>query len=392
MQKINEFSEILHDHQALRNKSINLLPSENVLSPMASSALANDMAGRYSSDFYGGTKFIRKVIDLTQEYAKEVFRSEYASIIPISGHLCDLAALYAYTKPAEEIALISKDGGGYPFDIGAFGRKIVPLPFDHDNWTIDYDKIPNFYEKNHPTLTILGSSVIPYPTDISKFEPYNNQRIVFDGSHVLGLIAGDKFQNPLKEGASVLFGSTHKSFPGPQGGIILANEKEAFEKIASQFAIQSSNNPFDHMGTILVDNVHANRIAALGVTLLEMLKFGSEYATQIVKNSQILGQELKKYGLPVVEHRKYGVSQSHQLLLPMEEGERVKESLEKNGLMVDAFIRIGTAEVTRRGMKEEEMKQIADLMHQVIHEKTDVSADVRELAGKFTEIHYTFSR
>ena len=359
---------------------------------MASSALANDMAGRYSSDFYGGTQFIREIIDLTREHAKDLFNSEFACITPVSGHLCDLAALNAFTRPGDKVAMISKDEGGYPFDIGSFHRELVSLPFDHDNWMIDYSKLPDFYDSHNPSLTILGSSVIPYPTDISKFVSFSGHELVFDGSHVLGLIAGGQFQNPLEEGASVLFGSTHKSFPGPQGGIILANDRDVFEKIASRFTIQSSHNPFDHMGTILVDNTHANRIAALGVTLLEMLKFGKEYADQVVRNSKALGQELLKLGLPVKKSSEFGVSQSHQLLLPVESdlGNEWKDQLEKNGLLVDAFVRIGTAEITRRGMKEATMKTLAELISRVINDKEDVRSEVDDLCAEFSDIHYTF--
>jgi glycine hydroxymethyltransferase len=246
---------------------------------------------------------------------------------------------------------------------------------------------------------MLGASAILYPYSINEIIEYSDkyQYIVYDGSHVLGLIAGNKFQNPLNEDVPILFGSTHKSFPGPQGGLVLGTDKEVFDKLCSQFSIQESNHPFGHHhGTILVDNVPSNRITALGFSILEMLEYGSQYAEQIVKNTNALGDNLKRLGFPILKTNKHGFSKSHQLLLPMTaiEGLEFKNKLERVGIFTDAFVRFGTAEITRRGYTENDMKPIAEFIHAVFSEDHNIvklKQEVNDFCSNFTELEYCFT-
>ncbi|TET08152.1 MAG: hypothetical protein E3J86_11280, partial [Candidatus Thorarchaeota archaeon] len=343
----------LHAYNKSRKKTLNLVASENVLSPIVRQALSSDLASRYSSEFYGGTVTSRKIIEFAEDIAKELFDCEYACVAPISGHMCDLAALQSLTSINDTVALVASDDGGYPFDIGCFDRRTAHLPFDVSEWTLDYSRIVDFYKRVTPKLTIIGASAFLYSYSIKHVMDNikSSDYIVYDGSHVLGLIAGKQFQDPLKEGIPILFGSTHKTFPGPQGGIILGTDQDVFSKIVHQFSIQSSKHPFGkHHGTILVDNVHSNRIAALSFSLLEMLEFGSQYAKQVIRNSTALGAALQRLGLPVMMNSKKVVTQSHQIILKMNSdmGLEAKRLLETCGINVDAFMRIGTAEVTRR--------------------------------------------
>ncbi|MFW9920452.1 MAG: hypothetical protein ACFFED_12690 [Candidatus Thorarchaeota archaeon] len=395
---MKQLSSYLTRHNQMRQNCLNLVASENVLSTHALAALSSDLVGRYSSEFYGGSSVNRKIIAFVETLVKELFDCDFACVAPLSGHLCDLAALNSLTTIDDTIALISSDDGGYPFQIEYFGRKAAYLPFDRSEWSLDYAKLEEFFQSKKPKLTILGASAIAYPISITEVQDHlsDTQFTVFDGSHVLGLIAGSQFQNPLKEGIPVLFGSTHKSFPGPQGGLVVGNDKSIFESVVSQFSIQTSQHPFgEHQGTVLVDNVHSHRIASLGFAILEMLEFGKEYAEQVVRNSIALGQELLNLGYSVIVNSQHGISKSHQILLPMkkQEGLAFKRSLEICDIFVDSFVRIGTSEITRRGYKESEMKEIAEIINFAIsgdREPEVIRRYVHDLSDEHKELSFCF--
>ena len=208
-------------------------------------------------------------------------------------------------------------------------------------------------------------------------------RIAYDGSHVLGLIAGGEFQKPLKEGADLLYGSTHKSFFGPQGGLITTDSDEMISSIKKNLTWR------------IVDNVHWNRVAALGQALLEFKKFGPAYAKQVVKNTQRLGKELKERGVPVM-FEDLGFSQSHQLLLDVGEVEAIYRlsmndfsvRMEKSNLIIDSVSRIGTSEITRLGVKEKHLGQLADLFADAA-KGINVRKRIKEFRDQF-EMDYRF--
>jgi glycine hydroxymethyltransferase len=204
--------------------------------------------------------------------------------------------------------------------------------------------------------------------------------VVYDGSHVLGLIAGGEFQDPLREGCSLLIGSTHKSLPGPQGGIIVSNNEEVFSKV--------SNKIFPG----IVDNIHINRVAALAVTLLEMMQFGKAYAQAVVKNSQALAKGLDKRGVKV-RGAVAGFSKSHQVLLDYDtkKTQFYAERLESANIIIDNAGRVGTSELTRMGFGPEEMDKVADLMSLVILGKKPldvVKKQAKSLIKGFREPKY----
>jgi glycine hydroxymethyltransferase len=238
-----------------------------------------------------------------------------------------------------------------------------------------------------PRIVVFGASLITFPhplRDLVEIAEENGATVGFDGSHVLGLIAGGQFQDPLREGAQTLFGSTHKTFFGPQGGIILANKEPGEllqEKIYPAF----------------VDNAHWNRIAALTLALAEIKEFGKSYASQIVRNSKILARTLNDYGFPVI-CKHLGFTQSHQVIVDYgnyEEGRSIAERLQRANIIADCVIRIGTCEVTRRGMKEPEMLKIAELLKRTIIDKENpqsIKKDVAKLSAEFQKVEYCFKK
>jgi glycine hydroxymethyltransferase len=181
---------------------------------------------------------------------------------------------------------------------------------------------------------------------------------VYDGSHVLGLIAGGEFQDPLREGCSMLIASTHKSFPGPQGGIILSNDDRVFSNVAGKIFPG------------IVDNIHLDRVAALAVALIEMLQFGKAYAHGILKNSHALAKSLYDQGVRL-RGRDFGFTKSHQILLDYDESklQLIASRLEQANIIVEIGGRIGTSELTRMGYGPAEMETVAELIAVIINGK-----------------------
>jgi len=185
------------------------------------------------------------------------------------------------------------------------------------------------------------------------------------------------FQKPLQDGTDVLIGSTHKSFFGPQGGIILTNDEKIAKKIE-----ETAFHKF-------VDNIHFNRVAALAVALDEMRRNGHRYAEKVVENSAELARSLENNGLKPFK-TKLGYTKSHQVYLPYQESEgiKVRDVLEKSRILVDIGVRVGTSEVTRRGMGVKQMSRIARLFRMAM-DGENVAAEARSLALRFKTVKFT---
>jgi glycine hydroxymethyltransferase len=390
---ISEILNLVQKHEEWRGKQcLNLIPSENVMSPSARALLSSELAHRYTARdrFYMGTRFTDAIEEYGEKVAKELFKAETADLRPLSGHIADLIVLANLTKPNETFICVSPDDGGYPgMWKDALGDllklKVTAFPFSKKDMNINIEEAQQLIIKAKPKAVVFGASLITFPhpvKDLTKVARENGAAVGFDGSHVLGLIAGGQFQDPLREGAQVLFGSTHKSFFGPQGGIILANKEPGEflkEKIYPAF----------------VDNAHWNRIAALTLSLAEMKKFGKTYAAQIVRNSKALAKSLYDYGFPVICSH-LGFTQSHQVILDygdMKKARSIAEKLQRANIITDCVIRIGTCEVTRRGMKEPEMLRVAELLKRTIidEEKPEtIKKDVARLCAEFQKVEYCF--
>ena len=390
---IDEILSLVDEHENWRGKQcLNLIPSENVMSPAVRKLLASDLGHRYTATdrFYMGTRFTDAIEQYGEEIAKEVFRAETANLRPLSGHIADMIFLASFAKPNDVLMCVSPEDGGYPGIwkdglAGLFNLKTVPFPFSKGDMNISIEEAKEAIQRAKPKIVVFGASLItfPYPIkELAEVAQENGAHVGFDGSHVMGLIAGEHFQDPLREGASVLFGSTHKTLFGPQGGIILADEEHGEIMEARIYPT-------------FVDNAHWNRIAALSLALDEMKKFGKGYAEQVIRNAKTLAKALHDYGFPVrCQH--LGFTQSHQVLLEyggFELGRVIAEKLQDANIIVDCGVRIGTCEVTRRGMKEAEMLRIAELIKRtVINEENpeNVKKEVVKLCADFQKIEYCF--
>ncbi len=388
---------IVRDHERWRlQEAINLQPSENVMSEAARALLASDFAHRYTlqtrfapglgdaKNAYRGTKGTDAMEALAESLAREVFGVAHASLKPLSGHLAGFLMLQACTKRGDRIMVISAEHGGYDGYMPGFlpdylDLKVDFLPFDAKMWNVDPKAAADAVLAKRPKLVLVGASLILFPYNLRWLRGACddvNAVLAYDASHVLGLIAGGEFQRPFVEGVDVLTASTHKSFPGPQGGLLLSGRRDLFDRAMDTIMWRTQ------------DNAHWNRIAATAQVLLEMRAFGKEYASQIAANSQALGKQLDKWGFPV-KFKELGFSNSHQLLV---DTVRLKESwgltpwaladrLEANNLIVDAVGRIGTNEITRMGAREEHMQVVAGLMARAARGE-NVQKEVAELRSQ----------
>ncbi|MEM1975426.1 MAG: DegT/DnrJ/EryC1/StrS family aminotransferase [Candidatus Caldarchaeum sp.] len=375
----------VREHETFRKRCINLVASENILSPAVRRALGSDMGARYSlrPEFYGGTRYIQEVWSMAEELGRMVFGAEFCSVAPLSGHVALMMALYSCVPRGGKIACVDPRFAGYPgLDEDKipqiFGYSVIKLP--EKELCIDVDEAADMVSREKPDAVVLGASLILYPMPVRELADTVHSYggvIIYDASHVLGLVAGGVFQQPLKEGADIMLGSTHKSFFGPQGGIILTNDTRLAEKI--------EENTFHKF----VDNIHFNRVAALAVALDEMRKHGKMYATRVVENAKTLAESLEKAGLKPFRNR-LGYTFSHQVYLPyqVEEAAHVCNILEKNHIIADIGVRFGTCEVTRRGMGSKQMGQIAKLIALAL-DGADVKKDAVTLANRFKSIKYT---
>ena len=392
---INEILNLVNKHEEWRTKqALNLIPSENVTSPAVRNLLSSDLAHRYTArdKFYMGTRYTDELEQYGEQLAREVFRAETADLRPLSGHIADLIILANLTKPGDTFICASPDNGGYPGmwkDGLSELLRITPeaFPFSTNNWNIDVEQARQAIIRIKPKAVIFGGSLILFSHPVRELAETAKEQgafVGFDGSHVMGLIAGGEFQDPLREGAHALFGSTHKSFFGPQGGIILA-DKEHGETLKNKI----------YPG--FVDNAHWNRIAALTLALAEMKQYGKTYANQIVRNSQTLAEALDDYGFPVI-CKHLGFTRSHQVILDYgnhEKGRRNAEKLQNANIIADCVIRIGTCEVTRKGMKQPEMHRIAELLKRTLvdnEEPAKIERDVAKLVSEFQSTQYCFTQ
>lgn len=358
--------ELVEKHDRYRSGTLNLQASENILSPDVRKALSSDLSSRYSlvlddHDAYGGTGYTLQILEKTMEMASKVYGSKYAEVRPTGGHIASQVVLLSIMKKRGNMMSIAEKHGGYTgYQSGylpqMFGIQNYDIPFDPESQEINLEKTESVMKSAHPSLMVLGQSFFMKHYDLKPLRELcddNDCMLAYDGSHVMGLIAGGEFQKDALDHCDVLFGSTHKTFFGPQGGIILSNDEDLMNRFRKNLTWRT------------MDNFHPSRVAALGVAMKEMKKHGAEYAKWVVKNSVSLGKALEGRKISAMHSPWY--SESHQVAVSREGLEKQEltlrsfsERLEKNRIIVDREGRIGTAEATRMGVKG--MDEVAGLI------------------------------
>lgn len=425
---ITQIQADLKAHNKLFENSIPLIASENITSIQCREAMNTDFMHRYAEGIvgervYAGCQYIDKIEQLAIDLSKKYFKSNFADVRPISGVIANLAVFTSMTNPGDTMVCMPIPSGGHISHgpkIGKSGKavngtagavhglNVEYFKFDQKEMNLDIDESAKVIRENKPKLVLFGGSVFLFPHPVKELAAVAKEvgaRVAYDGAHVLGLIGSGYFQDPLKEGAEFLMGSTHKTFPGPQHGILLANsDKETQEKL-QQACFPS-----------LLSNHHLHNVAGLAVTLAEMLEFGKVYHGQVLKNAKALAENLHKLGFKVLcEHK--GFTQSHQVVMDVTSLEKsiglggdIEKLLEKADIIVNrnmlpwdpkekrdyhnpGGIRLGVSEITRLGMKESDMQVVADLMKKVVFDKKDPAAikkEVFEFRKNFQTVQYAF--
>ncbi len=406
--------DIVRKNEEWRGRQcINLLAPEALMSPTARRLLSSELSqrageGEIGNRWFAGTQYIDELEALCVELAKQLFRCNFADHRMVSGMVSNTVVYFALTQPGDVVMSLPKPMGGHSSNrndgpAGLLGCHIADVPFDPHEMTVDVDAFRTVARHVRPRLIALGSTLTLFPYPLREMKAVADEigaHLYMDGAHQLGLIACGQFQDALGEGAAVMTGSTGKTLSGPQGGLILWNDPQLTGRL--RWAI------FPGMAA----THQINRVAALAVSLAEMLAFGREYMAQIVANAQALARALHERGFGVLGAHK-GYTRTHQVAVDVgqygggyEVGERLSRAniiVNKNLLPTDKpeqwdrpnGIRLGTIEVTRLGMKEAEMSQVADFIHRVVvagEQAEQVRKEVIAFREAFQTVRYCWEQ
>jgi glycine hydroxymethyltransferase len=425
--EIGDVQELVRRQDDWRAHCINLIASENTQSPAVRAIQNSDFMARYAEGhpntptetnrYYQGTRYIDEIERMATAEMSDLLGARQVDVRPISGNAANTAVALGFLRGGDAVIVNSTDAGGHisHAPIGVFGRRVqvrgmllkaggdkgIPLyfwPLTPDRYHIDAEAAAALIDQVKPRLVVLGKSLFLFPEPVREIADACRALdipVLYDGAHVLGLIAGGAFQQPLAEGATWMTASVHKTFPGPQRGIVCANLPEDEEKKYWQpvdrgvFPGSSSNH-------------HLHSLPALIVAAREMRAYGKEYARATIANAQALGRALDALGVPV-EARDFGFTQSHQIAVNVAQfggGVAAAKQLEANNIITNynllpgdtdpkspSGLRIGVQEMTRFGMTTETMGEIATLTADAL-KGSDVRDAVVRLRDRYQDLHF----
>ena len=406
---VAQIEELVRKQNEWRSGTLNLIASENLLSRRARGVMGSDFAHRYAEGhpgerYYQGTEIIDEIESLLKKQLKTLFRCRQVDVRPISGTVANDAVFSRYLSPGDVAMVNSTPGGGHIShhrvgSVGKYTHNIVDFPLTPDGYHIDVGRSAELIKALAPKVLVVGKSLFLFPEPLRELAELARDRgavVLYDAAHVLGLIAGGCFQDPLAEGALLMTASVHKTFFGSQRGIILSNAGESEWRRIDKGAFPGSSS-----------NHHLDTLVPLAVTVYEMMEFAQAYARQTIANAKELGRRMHDSGLKV-QGAEFGFTESHQLALDAREfggGDEVARHLKDNNIILNmnllpfeplenvanpAGIRLGVQEMTRVGMKEPEMASIAGLFKKCLMEGKYVGEEVRELRKGFQQVRYSF--
>jgi len=401
--------DLIKKQDEWRSRTINLIASENVMSKTVRSLAGSDFAHRYAEGhpgerYYRGTNYIDDIENRLKANLKILFNCNHTEVRPISGTNANEAVFSKFVKREDVVMANSTPGGGHIShhrigSLGKFTKNIIDFPLTEDGYHLDIEKIKFLIKTAKPKLLVLGKSLFLFPEPVRELSDICNENkihIIYDGAHVLGLIAAGKFQDPLREGAFLITASTHKTYFGSQRGLILSNmDVDCWRKIdRGAFPGSSSNH-------------HLHTLAQLALCTNEVMEFGPRYAEDVITNAKALAAALDRNGFDV-EAKEFGFTESHQIAVNVRKqggGEKVSKTLEINDIVLNMNmlpheplsnhdhpdgIRIGVQEMTRMGMATDEMERIADLIRECIIENKEVRDEVKSFRQDYQEVLYSF--
>lgn len=405
--KVAEIDTLVEKHKTFRERCLNLIASETRPSPLVERLIENDLDHRYGSYTgidprnrgYPGNAFLTQMEEVAQDLAKQLFGAAYVDLRPLSGNIAGIIAMFALGRPGDTVLEVH-NGHMYAAKLANSGLKVelksIPIPWDAMNANIDLDRTVSLIREHRPGLVSIGSAHFVFPQPVRELRAAMDRYspgsfLVYDAAHVMGLIAGGRFQSPLTEGADVIITSTHKTLAGPQGGMILTNDRDVAERIAKAIS------------PLMIANHHLSRLPSLAGTFLEWMACGRAHADAIIGNAKALGRAFHEQGVPVVGADR-GFTESHTVLPVVdafgESGVLVRQ-LEACHILVNAAgapremgkhgLRIGVQEVTRYGMTEADAPDIAGCILDVVSKRDPDGARDRAiaLAQRFDTVRFT---
>ena len=395
-----EIAQAIVDEQERQNSHIELIASENWVSKAVMAAMGSPLTNKYAEGYpgkryYGGCQCVDVVENLAIERAKELFGCGYANVQPHSGAQANFAVQFAICNPGDTIMGMNLDHGGHlthgsPVNVSGKYFHIVPYGVNEDGF-IDYDKLREIALECKPKMIIAGASAYARTIDFKKFREVADEVgavLMVDMAHIAGLVAAGLHPSPIPY-ADVVTTTTHKTLRGPRGGLILCN-KEAAEKYNFNKAVfpGTQGGPLMHV------------IAAKAVCFKEALTDDfKEYQKQIIKNAQALCKGLQSRDIRIVS----GGTDNHLMLVDLTTydltGKAVEKMLDeahitanKNTIpndpkspFVTSGVRLGTPAVTSRGMKEDDMDQIAEAIALIIKGGEEKIPEARTIVQKLTD-------
>ena len=401
--------QIVRDQNEWRRHTLNLIASENVLSHRARAVMGSDFAHRYAEGhpgarYYQGTDKIDEIEARLKLHLKSLFGCRHVEVRSISGTVANDGVISRFVGPNDVVMVNSTPGGGHIShhrggSVGKYTKNIVDFPLTSDGYHTDVDKTRELIKAIRPKLLIFGKSMFLFREPLEEVADLckkYNITMLFDAAHVLGLIAGKQFQDPLNEGADMMTGSTHKTFFGSQRGLVVSNmsDKEWHKIDQGAFPGSSSNH-------------HLDTLVPLAITTYEMMEFGEEYAVKVIKNAKALAEAMHSHGFDV-QGQAFGYTETHQVVVDVRKnggGDEVARILQDNGIILNmnllpfepnrnvsnpAGIRIGTQEMTRLGMGKAEMKRIAELIKKCLVDGQPIDEEVTEFRTHFQDVRYSF--
>lgn len=401
---ISDYIDLIRQEEVRNANFLHLTANEAQMSKTARMFLGSKLSERYYAgagidgivDFDGftqlGFKGIATLVKDAENEAKEMLGASVVYLNCLSGIHAMMCAIFATTKPGETVMTLNPAQGGHFATTGILeraGRKNVYAIFNIDKLEFDIEKTTKIYQEFHARALYLDPMYYIKPYDL-----YNLRRalgkkaiIIYDASHTMGLIMGQAFQSPLREGADVICANTHKTLPGPQKGMIAFKDEELGKK--ADVIIKGS-----------VSSIHTHHIIALAFTILEMKAFGKEYAQQIIANANAAGRAFSDLGFDVHRTHDGRFSANHQVHIFIDDKGAYRDLYQKlirNNISTNfasqpwgrSYIRLGVQEITRRGMKEKDMGKIASFIDRTFKGE-HVKEEIIAFTKSFPNILYSF--
>ena len=407
--ELQPLESLLAQHRTYRADSLNLIASENIPSPLVEGLISEDLQRRYGNYIgidlhnrhYQGNRHIAQIEEYAHALGRKLFNAAHVDLRPLSGNVAGLAATFGLGHPGDTVLEVD-NGHRYAHKLAQSNLQIdlhsISIPWDGMRSNIDLQATIDLIAEHKPQMLIIGSGIFLFPQPVQALRQALDRHspgahLIYDAAHVLGLIAGGTFQDPLAEGADVIVSSTHKTFAGPQGGLILTNDQGRAERIGPALA------------PLIASNHHLGRLPALAATFWEWQTYGKAHANAIIANAKALGQALSDKGIRLLG-AELDFTESHTLILAIGEygeSQAVADRLESCGIIAGGAgvpdelgghgLRMGVQELTRTGMQPEDAKDIAACITAALQgEQPDqVAARAKTLAGRFRDMRFTLA-